>query len=117
MADLSVSSMRDCQPAPAALKCLMTSRESRRDTSFFVGARCGPRWPRRRRSSARPVCAMALPQNAFTAARLVRSYGTSAALEALLVDFLFMSLGLPAGNDVSPGIVAIGPYEHYDFVA
>lgn len=39
----SVSLMTRCQPGPRLRKCSMTSRSSRNDTSFLVGAFCGPR--------------------------------------------------------------------------
>ena len=43
----SAPSMRVCQPGPVALKCSITSGDSRSETSFLVGAFCGPRLPRR----------------------------------------------------------------------
>jgi len=43
----SAPSIRVCQPGPVALKCSITSGEKRSETSFFVGAFCGPRLPRR----------------------------------------------------------------------
>src|SRR5271163_2107702 len=39
----SVSSIRDCHPAPVERKCSITSGLSRNDTSFFVGDLFGPR--------------------------------------------------------------------------
>ena len=39
--------MRVCQPGPVELKWSITSGERRRETSFLVGAFCGPRLPRR----------------------------------------------------------------------
>ena len=48
----SASLMRLCQPSPVARKRSTTSRSSLSVTCCFVGAFCGPRWPRPRTSFA-----------------------------------------------------------------
>jgi len=86
-----VSSILDCHPSPVALKCSITSRLKRSDTSFFVGALFGPR-PFRKRWRDRER----LPQTAWPSRIGFRQFRIIADVAQILLAIagLFLAFGI-----------------------